>query len=418
MISRSILLRRASTLSLRMKSTNVKKEENTFEKELKAKIELHGPMNLSQFMLEVLSNPNKGYYTSKENVLGASGDFITAPEISQMFGECIAIWIIHEWRKMGSVKPLNIIEFGPGQGTLMQDILRTFQKLIPTELKDISIHLVETSPILTKIQEARLCGYFHNNTERIDENIVHRAISKQGLTVNWYTRVSDVPKGFSFFVANEFFDALPIHQFVKNPNTKIWEEVLVDIKENNLVFVKSRGRTLANQYIQNDPLFETLEVAEISPKSGVIMETLSERIVEFGGSALIIDYGYSKVDKNINRDTFRAFKNHKVHNPLQDIGQADLTADVNFDYLKQKTGLHTTTYGPVSQRQFLKQLGIEVRCNLLKESNPKIANDLSKSLELLIGPDQMGERFKFFCLFPKTMEPIHSEYPPAGFHEN
>ena len=296
MILRRLRLSSTPMTYCRMKSTNSSKneiptkvkEKNVFEKELKSKIKLHGPMNISQFMLEVLSNPHKGYYTTKENVLGSAGDFVTAPEISQMFGECIAAWLIHEWTKMGRVKPLNLVELGPGQGTLMQDILRTMLKLVPNELQDVSVHFVETSPVLTKIQEARLCGYFHNKPEKPEvddgknssnQNVIHHAISKHGPPVRWYTRLADVPTGFSFFIANEFFDALPIHQFVKDPNSKSWEEVLVDLDNNgiidgggdhNLKFVKSRGRTLANQYIESDPAYQEMEMAEISPKSGTV----------------------------------------------------------------------------------------------------------------------------------------------------
>ena len=119
--------------------------------------------------------------------------------------------------------------------------------------------------------------------------------------------------------------------------------------------------------------------------------------------------------ENKVRNTFRAFKKHKIHDPLKDVGQADLTADVDFDYLKRKTGPEVTTHGPISQRQFLRETGIEIRANMLLEKNPRIKDDITKSLDVLISPNEMGERFKFMCLFPKTMEPIHAKYPPAGF---
>ena len=388
-----------------------------FAKELAAKIRLAGPMSIAQYMQEVLTNPSKGYYTTKERVIGGHpGDFITSPEISQMFGECIGIWIINEWRKMGSCQPLQLVELGPGHGTLMQDILRTVHKLVPEETKNINVHLVEASPTLIKVQEAKLCGYFHSRPEP-DEKIStsHQAISKVGPPVHWHSRIGDVPRGFTFFIANEFFDALPIHKFYKNPDTCHWEEVLVDAHEDELRLVKSKGRTLANQYIENDDNYANMEACEISPRSGIILESIAERIVEQGGAALIADYGYSGQSKI--RDTFRAFKNHKLHDPVKDVGEADLTADVDFDYLKRRSGSHTVTYGPVSQRQFLLQLGIQVRCNLLKDSNPKLTEDLDSSLDMLINPEKMGERFKFFCVFPKTMQSIHEQYPPAGFYD-
>ncbi len=150
-------------------------------------------MTLSQFMTEVLSNPVKGYYTTKEKVLGAPGDFVTSPEISQMFGESIAIWIIHEWKKMGKVKPLQLVELGPGHGTLMQDILKTMQKLSqpPEDLSHVNVHLVETSPNLSKIQHAKLCGFYGKQEGP--------SYSKYGPTVNWHNRVGDVPAGKNFY---------------------------------------------------------------------------------------------------------------------------------------------------------------------------------------------------------------------------
>ena len=411
MISR-MLRRGMSTISgsssISGTTSKAKKGRVNFEEELKSKIKLTGPMSLSQFMQEVLGNPSKGYYTTKEKVLGAPGDFVTSPEISQMFGECIGIWIVHEWKKMGKVQPLQLVELGPGHGTLMQDILRTVQKLTPEELKHFNVHLVETSPNLSKVQEARLCGYSHSKQDGV-------ALSKQGVPVKWHSRVGEIPKGFTFFIANEFFDALPIHKFMRDTTSKNWQEILVDLSpnDNKLTLVKSKHKTLANQYI--DDTFDHLQDSlEISPKSAIVMETISERIVENGGAALIADYGYDSDQKD--RDTFRAYKNHKQVDPLQDVGQCDLTADVDFDYLKKATGEHTLTYGPVSQSQFLSQLGIKVRCNLLKDHNPKIADELESSLDMLINPEKMGARFKFFCVFPKTMETIHAKFPPAGFY--
>ncbi len=207
---------------------------------------------------------------------------------------------------------------------------------------------------------------------------------------------------------------------MRDSESQAWQEILVDIneKEDRLAFFRSKAKTLANQYIEKDPCFSSLEAAEISPKSGVIMETICERITEHGGAALIADYGYAQEDQVKIRDTFRAFKNHKLADPLQEVGLADLTADVDFDYLKRKCGDFTLSYGPVTQQQFLLQLGIQIRCNLLKDNNPDLSEELEQSLDMLINPDKMGSRFKFFCVFPKTMEKIHSEHPPVGFYPN
>ena len=229
----------------------------------------------------------QGYYTTKENVLGAQGDFITSPEVSQMFGECIGIWIVHEWKKMGKVQPLQIVELGPGNGTLMKDILKTIYKLTPEEMKHLQIHLVETSPNLTKIQQTKLGRFQQEIKWKIE-------------TIKWHSRVSEVPKGFTFFIANEFFDALPIHKFIRDEKTGNWQEILVgNSKNNELELIRARERTLANQYVENNERYNQMEAIEISPKSGVIMQTISERVVEFGGAALIADYGYDDNQGNL-----------------------------------------------------------------------------------------------------------------------
>jgi len=400
------LLRQTVFSSRRAFYCTSKQEKSPFERELVAKIKMTGPMSIAQFMQEVLMNPFKGYYTTKEKVLGSSGDFITSPEISQMFGECVAIWIIHEWRKMGSVKPLQLVELGPGHGTLMADILKTVKRLVPDEIPNLSVHMVEASDKMKLVQEARLCGYSGE-----------KGVSKQGPKVDWHTRLSDVPKGFTFFVANEFFDALPVHKFVRDPETKNWQEVLVDIatEDESLKFVRSRQKTLANHYV--DSAYDHMEAIEISPKSGIVIETISERIVEHGGAALIADYGNASCSENKVVDSFRAFQDHQLCDPLKNVGQADLTADVDFDYLKSKTSEHAKAFGPVPQSQFLTQLGIVVRCNLLKEANPEHADELQRSLDFLISPQKMGSRFKFFSIFPKTVEFIHPQYTPVGFYE-
>merc|ERR1719219_2933087 len=146
-----------------------------------------------------------------------------------MFGECIAIWIILEWKKMGKVQPLQLVELGPGHGTLMQDILKTIHKITPEELKHLQIHLVETSPNLTKIQDVKLRPF----QEKMETDI------------KWHSRVSEVPKGFTFFIANEFFDALPVHKFFRDPKTRNWQEILVATNnKEELSLIRAKERTL------------------------------------------------------------------------------------------------------------------------------------------------------------------------------
>ena len=367
-------------------------------------------MTLAQYMQEVLTNPVSGYYM-KGDVFGPKGDFITSPEISQMFGECLGIWIINEWLKMCRPKPLQLVELGPGRGTLMRDILRTFLQICPEDMDKVSVHLVEASENMSKIQEAMLCGYFHGHSESNGDSVSHKAISKQGNEVNWYKDILQVPKGFTFFLAHEFFDAMPIHQFVKDERG--WHEVLVDVQEfkQELTFVKSRERS-PNCILINPE--ESRTEVELSPRSAAIVREICSRIVESGGGALIADYGHNGEKSN----TFRAFKNHKLCDPLEDPGNSDLTADVDFNYLKNSCSDEVLVYGPEGQRLFLHRLGIELRKDRLLQSctNTEIKSDLESSYHMLTDKDQMGQRFKFMSIFPATMKPIHVNDPPAGFN--
>jgi len=387
------------------------------QRELAQKIKFGGPITVYQYMQEVLTNPVTGYYTGKDEVLGARGDFVTSPEISQMFGECVAVWLVHEWMKMGAPKPLNLVELGPGSGALMSDILRVFAKLVPEDLPSIGVHLVETSPKMRALQEKRLKGF-----------------SK----LTFHHRLDQVPKEFSFFLAHEFFDALPIHKFVKATPEELkaakerrppsssengaseWREVLVDVdsETGGLRFVRSRHETPATALIDpelNPPRDEDMDGVEISPKASSIVSAMSQRIDEFGGAALIGDYGNDYAP----RDTFRGFRGHSLHDVLTEPGTADLTADVDFLNLKRSCSEHTICYGPVEQGDFLRAMGIEVRLQKLTQSTTATEEakaQLKSAYDMLVSPDQMGKRFKFMSVFPKTMSQIHSKFPPAGFY--
>ena len=227
----------------------------------------------------------------------------------------------------------------------------------------VSIHLVECSQQMRKIQESTLCGSFHtHNEKKVESNketigmYEHRSVTKFGQHIYWYPRAEDVPEGFSFYLAHEFFDALPIHKFVKTKEGE-WREILIDIDDENgnFRFVQSKFATPALQLI--DLKYENKNAIELSPKTGVIIQHLSNRIDKFGGGALIADYGRDEVAE----DSFRAFKNHQIHDVLKDPGSADLTADVDFAYMRRQCSEHTLAYGPVSQREFLHSLGIDLR---------------------------------------------------------
>jgi NADH dehydrogenase [ubiquinone] 1 alpha subcomplex assembly factor 7 len=265
---------------------------------------------VASYMKEILTNPASGYYMSRD-VFGQHGDFVTSPEISQIFGELIAAWCLTEYQKIGSPQPLQLIELGPGRGTLIHDIIRVCSRLKIVPVDSLSIHFVELSPFLSKMQAQKLCyktQEFEKETNlpfyRIGETVT-------GIKCYWYHRIEDVPKEFSIILAHEFFDALPIHKLQKEGN--VWKEVLVDndpSDANKFRFVISRNETPISKLYAMRGEDERNQV-EISPESELILKHIAERLEEFGGFGLIMDYGHVG-DKG---DTFRVgtknLNNHK-----------------------------------------------------------------------------------------------------------
>lgn len=394
---------------------------------LTSKIKATGPIPVAEYMREVLTNPVTGYYV-KNNMLGPDGDFITSPEISQIFGELLGIWIISEWMGAGGPKQLQLVELGPGKGSLAADVLRVFSQLQSVlSGASMSLHLVEVSPALSRIQAQNLTGTRNQEADREDEPVYRRGETSTGLPVSWYRRLDDVPAGFSIFLAHEFFDALPIHKFQRTE--KGWREVMVDIdpeKPDQLRFVVAPSSTLASStLVQAD---ERRHHVEVCAEGGVIVQQLARRITEDGGAALIADYGHD----GTKTDTFRGFKGHQLHDVLASPGSADLTADVDFSYLRRVAGGGVACLGPVSQRTFLKNMGIDTRLQVLLRncSDPSTRKQLISSYDMLTNPAKMGERFHFFSLLhpsrlakPKTSEGLKLEkkspapLPVAGFAE-
>ncbi|XP_069881491.1 protein arginine methyltransferase NDUFAF7, mitochondrial isoform X1 [Dipodomys merriami] len=360
------------------------------------KIKSTGPITVAEYMKEVLTNPDKGYYVHHD-MLGEKGDFITSPEISQIFGELVGIWFISEWISSGKSSAFQLVELGPGRGTLTGDILRVFSQL-GSVLKtcDISVHLVEVSQKLSEFQALTLTDK-KIPLERDAESLVYmKGVTKSGIPVSWYRDLKDVPKGYSFYLANEFFDVLPIHKFQKTPHG--WREVLIDIDpqvSDKLRFVLAPGATPAEAFIQCG---ETRDHIEVCPEAGVIIQELSQRIALTGGAALIADYGHD----GTKTDTFRGFCSHKLHDVLIAPGTADLTADVDFSYLRRMTQGKAASLGPIQQQTFLKNMGIDVRLKVLldKADEPSVRQQLLHGYNMLMNPKKMGERFNFFALLP------------------
>ncbi|XP_042329856.1 protein arginine methyltransferase NDUFAF7, mitochondrial isoform X3 [Sceloporus undulatus] len=265
---------------------------------LAMKIKSTGPITVAEYMREALTNPAKGYYMQRD-MLGERGDFITSPEISQIFGELIGIWFVSEWMANGKPNKFQLVELGPGRGSLTSDILRVFNQLSSLLSKcDISVHLVEISPKLSEIQASVLTG---EKTELQESCLAYmQGVTKSGLPIFWYRDLNDVPVGFNFYLAHEFLDALPIHKFQKTE--KGWRELLIDIDPeapDKLQFVLAPSATPAAEAFIHDK--ESRDHVEVCPDAGVIIQKLAHDIEKNGGGALIIDYGHD----GTKTDTFR-----------------------------------------------------------------------------------------------------------------
>lgn len=373
-------------------------------------IKLSGPLTLHEYMRQCLLHPLFGYYMQGD-VFGSRGDFITSPDISQVFGELVAVWVLSDWMARGKTTPIQLVELGPGRGTLLKDILRVFShKKLRHILQSLSLHLVEASPALTTIQEQALTATpSHTHTQQATPsptNHHYRASQVDGLDVFWYRDLKEVPEGHSYFIAHEFLDALPIHQFQMTSSG--WREVLVDVDaEEKLRFVLSPSPTPASSAYAAQHTGEGEGAwLEVCPQALVCVEEVGRRVVRYGGAALLADYGTNTPINN----SLRAFSKHQQCHPLEQPGKADLTADVDFSALsKVVTNSGAAAWGPISQNQFLHKLGIRQRIEgLLKEASPEEAKDLVSSYEMLTSPEKMGERFKFFAI---TSSPSHSPVP-------
>jgi NADH dehydrogenase [ubiquinone] 1 alpha subcomplex assembly factor 7 len=353
------------------------------EQEIRALIESEGPIPVSRYMSLCLGHPQHGYYVTRDP-LGAAGDFITAPEVSQMFGELIGIWCAEVWRAMGAPNPVRLVELGPGRGTLMSDLLNA-AKVVPEFRTALSPHLVETSPALAEVQRATLA--------RVDDEI------------QWHRSVETVTEGALIAVANEFVDALPVNQLVKTESG--WHERKVGVENGRLVFAADPAPLPGFDSGSRQDRAEAGAVFEWRDLAPV--RELSRRIVSHGGAALMIDYGHTRSGFG---DTLQAVRAHRVSDPLENPGQADLTAHVDFEQLAEagaQLGAHV--FGPVTQGQFLRALGIELRADNLKHGRDAgAAQSVDEAVLRLTAPSPgMGELFKVLALAHPDLQ------APPGF---
>lgn len=340
------------------------------EADIRRRILAAGPMPVFEYMALCLGDPAHGYYTTRDP-LGARGDFITAPEISQMFGELVGLWVAATWRKMGSPASLNFVELGPGRGTLMKDALRAVQVMAGFR-EAAAVHLVEISPALRAAQEKTL----------------------QGEPITWHTALDSVPEGPLIIVANEFFDALPVNQAVKTAHG--WHERRIEIDAiGKFAFTAApepmpRFALLIPAHLGTAPVGSVFEW-----RDDLIAMQIGRRIAKDGGAALVIDYGHIESDIG---DTLQAVGRHAYADPLTEPGEHDITAHVDFQALARAVeAMGAQAYGPLEQGEFLRRLGIETRAATLKAKGaPAVAAGIDAALARLAGRGrtEMGRLFK------------------------
>ncbi|MGV6812149.1 MAG: class I SAM-dependent methyltransferase [Brevirhabdus sp.] len=330
-----------------------------------------GPISLADYMHACLLDPEHGYYATRDP-LGTAGDFITAPEISQMFGELVGLSLAQSWLDQGAPDTFALVELGPGRGTLMADILRA-TKAVPGFHAAAQVTLVEASPVLRQTQQERLADF----------------------SVNWVETVTDLPEAPLFLVANEFLDALPIRQFLRQ--SEGWRERLVGLESGALGF--GLGGPVAPDML-NDRLGDTKEgqIVETCAPARAIVSELAQRIAAQGGVGLLIDYGgWCSMG-----DTFQALANHKPVDPFATPGEADLTAHVDFAPLAREAKTAGAQTGPlVTQGVFLERLGITARAQKLAQTlSADALNSLIAAHRRLTHPDEMGNLFKVLAIAP------------------
>ncbi len=348
----------------------------TLKDHLIGRIHHNGPISVADFMSECLLHPTLGYYSTRDP-FGAEGDFITAPEISQMFGELIGLSLAQSWMDQGSPSPFTLAELGPGRGTLMSDILRATRQ-VPGFHEAAQMYLVEASPALRQVQAKTLGQY----------------------TPNWIGTATELPEQPLYLFANEFFDALPIRQFIREGGG--WRERRIGVTEGGLAFGLGPN---APQIALNDRLGDTKDgdLVEICVAATPIGTDIANCIASHGGVALIIDYG----DWRSLGDTLQAVKAHEKTKPLDDPGQSDLTAHVDFERLAmaaRASGCAHTRLTP--QGVFLERLGITARAQaLIKNLNVPEQKRLISAHRRLTHPDEMGNLFKVLGLYPAQSAP-------------
>jgi NADH dehydrogenase [ubiquinone] 1 alpha subcomplex assembly factor 7 len=343
------------------------------EAELKRLIAVDGPMPLTQYMALCLTDPVHGYYVTRDP-FGVGGDFTTAPEISQMFGELIGLWAASVWRQLGAPDRVHVVELGPGRGTLMADALRA-SRVVPGFAAAARIDLVETSPLLRQRQKAALQAFADS--------------------LAWHQHFAEVSGAPLLVIANEFFDALPVHQTLRTPDG--WHERMVGLDPDGQLTLALHPEPLLGFEATLPPALRRAPLGAIREwRSDELIVEIARRIVQARGAALIIDYG--EVESGLG-DTLQAVGRHRHASVLETPGEVDLTAHVDFAALARaaaKAGARVCT--PLTQGAFLTRLGINQRAATLKAASPARAGEIDAGLARLTGPNGMGDLFKVIAI--------------------
>ena len=341
--------------------------------EIRALILDGGPIGVDRYMALCLGHPTLGYYVTHDP-FGTAGDFVTAPETSQMFGELIGAWAASVWSAMGAPATLRLVELGPGRGTLLADALRVMRR-VPALFDALDLHLVETSPALRDRQRGTLGGC--------------------GRPLSWHVSVEDVPAGPAIVIANEFFDALPVRHYMRAADG--WRQRLVGLDGDALAFGLAPEPEPAIRVAALDGA-----VLEIGLIAQGVARGLAARLVRHGGAALVIDYGYAKP---AFAETLQAVRRHGFVDPLAEPGEADLSAHVDFGGLRRAAeSAGAAVHGPVPQGAFLRALGLDARAATLKRgATPDGAAAIDAAQDRLAGPGTaerpgMGDLFKAMAI--------------------
>ncbi len=333
------------------------------------RIRATGPISVADYMDEA-----GAFYYATRDPFGVTGDFITAPEVSQIYGELIGAWCADLWQRLGAPDPVLLVELGPGRGTLMADALRGTRH-VPGFTQATRLHLVERSPLLRREQAEKL-GAFHPQ---------------------WHETIATLPQGPMLLIANEFLDALPIRQFERCGGA--WHERRIALSDDGarFNFVLEPFPSLLAAHLP--PALDGT-IAELCPPAAAIATDLATRLAAQGGAALFIDYGYFP---SAFGDTLQALRQHRTHSILDDAGNADLTAHVDFAaFATAARASGAEVFGPATQGAFLASLGLEARvAQLLKSAAPTQAEAIRSGAHRLIDPAAMGTMFKVLALGQK-----------------